>query len=299
MKSLDYKLLQSLDAIIAEQSFDAASKRLNITQSAISQRIKQLEEQCTQPVLVRGTPLKVTALGAKLLSHYQQIMQLECDLLAEIDPEKSTAPVPISIALNADSIASWFIPAVADVLKIHNIELDLHVVNESISHELIKNGKAFAAISDKHTGSPKTKVTPIGNVVYKLCANPSFRDKYFANGLNSDSLRLAPGINYDHMDNMHYQFIDQHFGLNKGEYPCHRVRSTEGFVNLALNGVAYSLFPEPQIAQYLANGKLIDLAPELHLNQPLFWHSWILEKGLRKVISEHVISWGRKNLNGE
>lgn len=298
MKSLDYKLLQSLDAIIAEQSFDGASKRLNITQSAISQRIKLLEEQCTQPVLVRGTPLKVTALGAKLLSHYQQIMQLESDLLTEINPEKSTSPVPISIALNADSIASWFIPAIADVLKIHNIELDLHVVNESISPDFIKNGKAFAAISDQPTGSPKTKVTPIGNVVYKLCAHPSFKEKYFANGLDTKSLRLAPGINYDHMDNMHYQFIEQHFGLTKGEYPCHRVRSAEGFVNLALNGVAYSLYPEPQIAHYLASGALIDLAPNLQLNQPLYWHSWILEQGLRKVISDQIINWGRKNLHG-
>jgi len=297
MKSLDYKLLQSLDAIIAEQSFDGASKRLNITQSAISQRIKQLEEQCTQPVLVRGTPLKVTDLGAKLLNHYQQVIQLETDLLVDINPEKSLAPVTIAIALNADSIASWFIPAIADVLKIHNIELDLHVINESISHELIKDGKAFAAISDKPTGSPKTKVTPIGNIVYKLCAHPSFRDKHFPNGLNADSLSSAPGINYDHMDNMHYNYIEQHFGLTKGEYPCHRVRSAEGLLNLALNGVAYSLFPEPQIKQYLASGELIDIAPKLHLSQPLFWHSWILEQGLRKVISEHVINWGRRNLN--
>ncbi|MGL6164556.1 MAG: LysR family transcriptional regulator, partial [Aeromonas veronii] len=123
MKELDYKLLRALDAVLQEQNFDRAAKSLHITQSAISQRIKQLEQQFAEPLLIRSQPLQATPLGQKLLAHYRQVHQLELELAGELAPDEPQGPIRISIAVNADSLATWFLPAIAPLLKQHPIEL--------------------------------------------------------------------------------------------------------------------------------------------------------------------------------
>ena len=108
MKELDYKLLRALDAVLQEQNFDRAAKSLHITQSAISQRVKQLEQQFAEPLLIRSQPLLATPLGQKLLAHYRQVHQLELELAGELAPDEPQGPIRISIAVNADSLATWF-----------------------------------------------------------------------------------------------------------------------------------------------------------------------------------------------
>ncbi len=116
MKGLDYKLLRALDAVLQEQNFERAARSLHLTQSAISQRIKQLEQQFAEPLLIRSQPLLATPLGQKLLAHYRQVHQLELELAGELTPATPQGPIRISIAVNADSLATWFLPAIAPML---------------------------------------------------------------------------------------------------------------------------------------------------------------------------------------
>ena len=113
MNDLDYKLLAALNAVIEQQSFDLAAKQLFISQPAVSQRIKLLEEKLGQPVMVRGQPITVTSIGEKLLSHYKMVQQLEDELLPELLPNAPSKPMKVSLTVNADSIATWFLDAIA------------------------------------------------------------------------------------------------------------------------------------------------------------------------------------------
>ena len=293
MRSLDYKLIRALDAVIKTQSFDKASEHLNITQSAISQRIKQLEQQLAQPVLVRSQPLAATALGEKLLRHYRQVRQLEYELIDQVFPEEKDMLVNIAIAVNADSLASWFLPAISPLLKQHAIELDLQVIDELYTHELLKKGEVYAALSSSEKPVTGCKVIEIGDVRYILCATPEFVNKYFSKGLNQSSLTKAPGVEFDQRITMHRDYIEQFYGVESGQYPCHLVRSSEAFVTMALESVAYCLIPHFQAQEYLDDGRLIDLAPDNHLVRTMYWHCWILERGLHKTISENIIQFGR------
>lgn len=294
MIEIDYKLLKALCAVIKEQSFEGASKKLFISQPAVSQRIKLLEETFASPVLIRSTPIKPTEFGSMLLNHYLQVNQLESNFLDEISKQGEKRPTSISIALNADSLASWFIPAISPLLKQHNIEVDFYISNESHTQNLLKKGEVYSALSSQSIGIANSKVTHIGDIKYKLCATPAFIHKYFKNGLNQESLRNAPGIDFDQLDNMHEDYIKLHFNVSKDEYPCHRVRSSEAVVNMILNDLAFALLPHTQADEYLKSGELIELTPNKQLILPLYWHSWLLEKGVQKLLTEHVISWGKK-----
>ncbi len=296
MRPLDYKLLHALDVIISQQSFDKAAEILNITQSAVSQRVKQLEQNLAEPVLIRSQPLKATEVGQKLLRHFRQVRQLEYDLIEQIHPQEQQTILPVSIAVNADTLASWFIPALAPLLKSFPIELDLQVLDETNTQELLKRGEVFAALSTQPSTINGCKVAAIGSVDYILCASSAFVGQYFSQGLNRQSLKYAPGVEFDQRDTMHSDYIEQHFSLKAGHYPCHKLRSSEAFVRMALEGVAYCLLPNFQAQPYLATGELVDLAPELHLRRSLYWHSWLLEKGIHQKISEAIVEYGSKLL---
>lgn len=140
MKELDYKLLSALAMIIEVQSFELAAQKLFISQSAISQRIKLLEENIGQPILIRSQPIKLTEVGTQLLSHYKKVKQLENELLPQLLPDVPVKPVKITLAVNADSVATWFIKALSGVLKNHLIELNLLIEHEERTLEKLRSG---------------------------------------------------------------------------------------------------------------------------------------------------------------
>lgn len=297
MNQLDYKLLHALSIVIKQQSFEKAADVLCITQPAVSQRIKQLEQLVAQPVLIRAQPIVATELGKKLLSHYHQVQQLEAELLPQILLDQPESTLTVNLATNADSLATWLIGALTPLINQHPIELNLIVADESRTLDKLKDGEVFGAISLIDKAVSGCEVTQLGTMEYILVASPEFKQRYFANGINQQSLKYAPGAAFDQKDDMHIKFIEQHFGLKGGSYPCHTVRSSEAFVELVKQGAAYSLIPQLQIKNELASGEIINILPSITLTQTLYWHRWALVKGVYKQISETIISTGKSILN--
>ena len=296
MKELDYKLLRALDAVLQEQNFDRAAKSLHITQSAISQRSKQLEQQFAEPLLIRSQPLQATPLGQKLLAHYRQVHQLELELAGELTPDQPQGPIRISIAVNADSLATWFLPAIAPLLEQHPIELNLLVDDENRTLDKVREGQAFGAVSLHAQPLAGCCVDQLGEMHYLLTASPAFVARHFPHGLTREALAKAPAVAFDQRDDMHISFMREHFGLEPGGYPCHPVHSSEAFVAMAEQGLAYCLIPELQIREQLAAGTLVNLSPSHRLTECLYWHRWVLEKGLHKQLSQRLIDQGRAQL---
>ncbi|MDP2561146.1 LysR family transcriptional regulator ArgP [Psychrobium sp. 1_MG-2023] len=289
----DYKLLEALSTVIEQQSFELAARKLFISQSAVSQRIKLLEETVTQPVLIRSQPLMATPIGEHLLTHYKMVRQLEDDLLPELLPEAPRKPIKVSLAVNADSIATWFIEAITPILKSHLVELDLIIKNESKTIEKLRSGEAVGAVSNQQKSLPGYQSFYLGDMRFILVASPEFVARYFPKGIKPSSLKLAPGISYDTVDDMHVKFIEQHFKIEAKDYFCHSVRSSEAFVALAKQGAAYCLVPELQVKAELEQGLLVNLCPDKVLTQSLYWHSWVLVKGINKQISKEIVRYGQ------
>lgn len=296
MANFDYKLLSALTEVIELQSFELAANKLFISQSAISQRIKSLEEYIGQPVLIRSQPIVLTTAGEQLVSHFKKVEQLENELAPVLSPDKPLQPMKVSLAVNADSIATWFIQAVTPVLQSHLVELNLMIEHEERTLDKLRTGEAIGAVSVIEKPLKGYRSFRLGKMEYCLVANKTFKNKYFKDGVNRESLKMAPAISYDHKDDMHVRFIAKRFDLGASEYFCHRVRSSEAFVELAKQGVAYSLLPKLQIANELANGELVNLSPENELIETLYWHSWVLVKGINKNISQQIVKVGQEIL---
>jgi len=96
MKRPDYRTLQALDAVIRERGFERAAQKLCITQSAVSQRIKQLENMFGQPLLVRTVPPRPTEQGQKLLALLRQVELLEDEWLGDEQTGSTDAATALS-----------------------------------------------------------------------------------------------------------------------------------------------------------------------------------------------------------
>ena len=153
----------------------------------------------------------------------------------------------ISLAVNADSIATWFIDAITPVLKNHLVELNLIIEHEERTLDKLRSGQAIGAVSIIEKPLKGYRSFKLGEMGYCLVASKVFVQKYFSDGVNQSSLKMAPAISYDHKDDMHVRYIAKHFSLAASEYYCHSVRSSEAFVALARQGVAYCLLPKLQI----------------------------------------------------
>jgi len=283
----DYKLLNALDAVLREQSFDKAAKRLHITQSAISQRIKLLETEYGQPLLVRSQPIQATALGQKLLGHFKRVLQLESELAKQLNNEKQLQPLPL--AINADSLATWFVDALAPLLQQQQIELSLYVEDESRTWERVSSGEALACVTSKERPMGGGESHFLGYMEYLCVATPTFIERYFSKGINAQSLQLAPAMAFDQHDDIHVQFLSENFDLQQGQYPCHTVRSSQGFVDITLAHGAYSLNSRLHIERYLEDELLINILPNKVLYVPLYWHCWQLSGELMQQLTTNMI----------
>ncbi|MDD7805454.1 MAG: LysR family transcriptional regulator ArgP [Endozoicomonas sp. (ex Botrylloides leachii)] len=297
MKHIDYKLVAALEAVVGQGSFERAANQLCITQSAVSQRIKQLEQIMAQPLMVRSQPPGLTEAGQKVLGLYQRVAMLEKDLLNDISHQDNEQHVAMTLAVNADSVATWLLPGLATLLKDEKIELRLLVEDESRCLDKMRRGEAVAAISTQAHPLPGCQVTYLGEMRYLCVCSPDFIKRYFSKGVTRETLTKAPVIAFDFLDDIHHNFLQTHFDLPHGTGPCHIIPSSEAFVVMAKAGVAYCMVCELQVKQELDSGELVNILPNLQDSRPLYWHHWVLETGRLKMLSQQVIKYARQALH--
>ncbi len=295
MKRPDYRTLQALDAVIRERGFERAAQKLCITQSAVSQRIKQLEHTFGQPLLVRTVPPRPTEQGQRLLALLHQVELLEQEWLGD-DNGGVCTPLYLSLAVNADSLATWLLPALKDVLSNSPIRLNLQVEDEGRTLERLRRGEVVGAVSIQSQPLPSCLVDKLGALDYLFVSSGDFARHYFPNGVTRSALQKAPAVAFDHLDDMHQAFLQQHFGLPPGSVPCHIVNSSEAFVQLARQGTTCCMIPHLQIGKYLKSGELVDLTPGLWQRRMLYLHRFAPESGLVRQVTSALICSARRTL---
>lgn len=296
MRGLDYKWIEALDAVVYQGSFERAAESLYVSQSAISQRIKQLEKFLAQPVLIREQPPKPTPIGKKLLGLYRRVRMLEHEILPELKNDTTTRPVQLSLATNADSLATWLLPALQDVMKTRQVELKLAIYGESRSIEKLRSGEVAGAISLESQANPGCRADYLGRIDYVCVASPEFCQRYFSEGVNNKTLSKAPAVSYDQYDDLHKAFLTKHFNVRLDSVIHHNISSSEAFLKMAMAGVAYCLIPRLQISNELEQGSLIDITPGFLMTYRIYWHHWQLETGVLQEISQEIVGYAQRHL---
>jgi LysR family transcriptional regulator (chromosome initiation inhibitor) len=293
---LDYKLLQASAEVIRHGSFEKAARDLGLTQSAVSQRVKLLEERLGQPLIVRAKPISATAAGQRLLAHYQSVRLLEQELQDEL-PELQTDSGfgQVAFAVNADSLATWFMDVPKALFDELGLLVHLTVEDEGLNHLSLQDGSVLGAVSMRSTPIQGCRVRPLGKMRYIMVVSPAFRDRFFRDGVTSSTLRACPAVNFSEHDELQNQFLNQYFGLNPGEFPAHTVPSSEGFVTMAEQGIAYAVVEEHQAKEGLRSGQLIQPCDHV-LERPLYWHHKTIQSRLLDRLNEIVLREARNSL---
>nr|WP_297399145.1 LysR family transcriptional regulator ArgP [uncultured Marinobacter sp.] len=268
---IDYKLLEALATVIESGGFERAGLALGISQSAVSQRIRTLEIRLGQPVLVRSPVLMATPAGQRLLNHVQQVQLLERDLAKSI-PVLSEPSARLRIALNADSLATWWAAAVGRFCAAEALLLDLVVEDQDIGLRRMREGDVAACLCSSPQPVAGARCVPVGTMTYLPLATPDYVQRYFGGGVTDISLQQAPAIVFGPNDQLQHRFLAQ-CGYH-GTFPHHLCPSSEGFVKLALAGMGYGMIPEVQARPEIEAERLIGITPGQALEVQLYWHFW-------------------------
>ncbi|WP_353979116.1 LysR family transcriptional regulator ArgP [Salinicola endophyticus] len=284
---LDYKLLEALAAIVDQGGFERGAQQLNLTQSAVSQRIKLLEARLGQPVVVRTPRLLPTPLGQRLLNHAQQVRLLEHDLLDRI-PALGEGTQRLRLAINADSLATWWAPTIGDFCHRRGVLLDLVVDDQEVALRRMRDGEVAGCICATARPVQGARSRPLGLMRYRVTASPGFAERHFAEGVSTQALAQAPAILYGPDDRLQQRYLDSQ-GF-KEPFPHHLCPSSEGVLHMVLAGIGYALIPECQAQSALARGELVDLDPDRPLDVPLYWHFWRHGGELLDALTVHLFS---------
>ena len=272
---LDYAHLEALLAVERERSFEGAARALGITSSAVSQRIKLLEERIGAVTLNRQTPVTTTEVGAELCRHAEMVIMLEGEVIQRNRRELGRNEEnfrKIKIAVNDDSLSSWFMGILkANSASANPYLLEISIADQDYSIDQMKAGSALAAISIHKNPVQGFQSTYLGTHVYRATASPNFIERYFPDGVTVEALEHAPSLRYSSQDDLQIQWIEQVF--NAKVYPqSHTIPSSHGFVSSCLADIAWGMNPALMVDDYIAEGKLVELVPGQTLNKPLYWH---------------------------
>ena len=292
----DYKLLAALAAVVEQAGFERAAQVLGLSQSAVSQRIKLLEARVGQPVLVRATPPTPTEIGRRLLNHVQQVRLLERDLQGQVPAlDEGALPERLRIALNADSLATWWAAAVGAFCAEHRVLLDLVVEDQDVGLKRMRAGEVAACVCAAERPVAGARSVALGAMRYRALASPAFIARHFPHGVTPAMLARVPAIVFGPDDLLQHRYLAA-LGV-EGGFIHHLCPSSEGFVRLTEGGLGWGLVPEQQVLGELARGELVELIAGRPIDVPLYWHHWRnggelfnrLTGHLRKVAAECLV----------
>jgi len=282
MSSFDPDALECLAAIVEEGGFERAAQRLNITQSAVSQRLRSLEASAGTVLIVRSRPLKPTAAGHLLIKHTKQLRLLRADLerdMQELAPSNNGGAREeerVSIAINADSIATWAMEALHGVVA-QGLPIEIITDDQDFTQEWLREGQVLGCVTTLKHALRGCKVVPLGAMRYVAVAETEYARKHLPNGLTAHNFRSMPFVAFNRKDDMQREFVNQVFGVKRVAVRQVFVPSSEGQVRAVLAGWGVSVLPELLVRGLLEQGALVNLAPAEALPIQLYWHCWNLQ----------------------
>ncbi|MCW7754123.1 LysR family transcriptional regulator ArgP [Desulfobotulus sp. H1] len=292
---LDYKLLEALASVVEEGGFERAAQALHITQSAVSQRIKLLENQTGQVLLVRSYPPRATEPGVRLLKHYRQVASLEADLEDALLPRGPGVYRSLKVGLNADSLTTWFPGAVQSFLLSRDILLDLCTDDQDVTHRLLQDGEVMGCITSRERSLQGCRVQALGSMRYRMLASPAYMERWLPSGPEGLGDLQAPVLIFNRKDRLQDYFFTSVTG-HTIRHPVHYIPSASSFLQFILLGLGCGMVPDLQSDRYLGSGALVEVVPNRPMDVPLYWHCWDIGSALLRDFTEVLVLEAGKRL---
>lgn len=288
---LDYAALRAPAAVIREGSFERAALALHVTPSAVSQRVRSLEERVGCALVVRDQPCRATDVGRRLCQHADRVRLLEQELQGTLPAlaVDGAARISLPVAVNADSLATWFAPALARYAAQAPVLVAVTVDDQDHTSAWLRSGAVLAAVTGTARAAAGCNSRALGAMRYLAVASPAFVAAHFARGVGAASLAEAPSLVFDAKDTLQERWVQRqcHRHVN---LPRHTLPSAQAFVTAALAGMGWGLQPRLLIDDALRSGKLVELVPGSALDVPLYWQharaATALLAGLSRAVAQ-------------
>lgn len=294
---LDYPSLFALAAVVKEGSFERAARALHVTPSAVSQRIRLLEERLGCALVVRGQPCEPTETGRRLCQHIDQVRLLEHELRVDMPsfPEGEPTRVSVPLAVNADSLATWFMPAAAALGQSSQALLQIAVDDEGHTAQWLRSGRVVAAVIATQEPAAGCNCLPLGAMRYVAAASPVFMARHFAQGVNVENLMTAPSLMFSAKDELQQRWVQARWGHGI-QMPRHTLPSTHAFVEAALSGLGWGMQPETLVRELLDSGALVALEDGRSIDVPLYWQHTRTASSLLRDLTQAVLNAAKGGL---
>jgi LysR family transcriptional regulator (chromosome initiation inhibitor) len=281
-------LARTLLAVVDAGTFDAAARELLVTPSAVSQRVKQLEQRLGRVLLVRAKPVRTTDAGAAVVRLARQLELLEHDALAAFGAgdAASARPTSVPLAVNADSLGTWFLPALAALAERHRVVFELHRDDQDFTAALLESGTVMGAVTSQATPVAGCLARPLGVMRYEAVATPGYVARWLPDGATPDALARAPRVDFDRRDDLQDEYL-RRAGVAVEHPARHFVPASNDFATAVKLGLGWGLLPGFQSRAELERGELVALGGE-PVDVPLYWQQWNLGSPLLDAIAEGI-----------
>ena len=307
---LDARQLEALATVIEYGSFGAAAQALSLTLAAVSLRIKALEDTLGQRLLVRGKQVRATPAGQALLAHVKQVRMMEADLLGGLQgtsTRKALRWQSLSVAVNADSVASWFLPGVAPLLLRQHLLLEILIDDQDHTHDALKSGDVIGCVTTLAEPMRGCVAEPLGTMRYCCVAAPAVVKRCQTPGgaVSPHKMLAQPAVIFNRKDALQDAFLAQHFGLQQPHSPRHFAPAVDAFETAIERGLGWGMVPEQHLAQRTAKHQaqgpdqastLLELLPGATVDVDLYWQHWAREAPSAQRLTEAVKAAARMHL---
>lgn len=285
--------LATLLAIVDQGTFEAAARELRLTPSAVSQRVRALERQVGGPVLRRTVPCTTTPTGEVLLRFARQLRVLTDDAAAALSARaRSSGDLPI--AVNADSLATWFAEVLATVAGWGDAVLRLHVEDEDHSSALLRSGEVIGAVTADRFAAVGCSVVPLGIMRYVAVVAPGLLEGHTRGG--RVDLETLPVLRFNAKDDIQDGVLA---GAGAAGPSPHQVPTSHGFRAAVRAGLGWGMLPVLQLGDDLSTGALVRLplpGGGGERDVPLYWQAWRLESARIERVRDAVLQAARTGL---
>lgn len=278
-EQLDAGQVAALAAVVECGSFDAAADRLQVTPSAISQRIKALEQRVGQVLVLREKPCVATAAGIPLLRLAAQMSLLESEALAELRGGSAGSP-RIALAVNADSMATWFTEVFA---RLPDVLFDVRIEDQDHSARLLREGVVMGAVTTERTPVSGCRTQPLGVMRYLPVATSAYIKRHLPDGFTLDAVALAPSLAWNRDDALQDRLVRKVFRRSVRR-PTHYIPTAAGFGAAVEAGLGWGMYPVQ-----LIDKPFVPITDQ-HLDIPLYWQCWKLDSTTIGQVTDAVRS---------
>ena len=252
--SLLHPNLIAFMAIVERKTVQDAAKKIGLTQTGVTQRIRALEKELQTTLFIRSrTGMKLTTEGESLHRYCQSATELEGQLVFQSTQQE----IKLTISGPSSIMRSRVIPNVSGILKKYpflKIQFDL-MDQQSAIHKL-KNGHSHIVLVRSSSVALEMDSKIIKAERYILVGPAAWKKRSLKEIIKTETI-----IDFDQNDNYTFEFLDKINLREHANTSRHYVNNTDALADMIVNATGYSVLALELAQDFINRKMLIDLAP--------------------------------------